>query len=179
MWNSTVGKKWTEPNSLRVERKTFFFFFGYQCTKEEFNYTSYKEETQKRTIFTILQMIGKLMKVYNWSREYSVTPLPMCFFFLFFSIHKRLYQQRVYSKSSKRASISSQFGRSCCSAQQSAIKDHGKSEHFLSDVKKKKKKTIIFSLPIYLPSTDFFFGELPPTDVGSVLLACIGFTQFF
>jgi len=65
--------------------------------------------------FMFIKVTGKIISVHNLSREHNVTPLP-CFFLY----TNRLYQQREYSQSSKRESISSQLGRSCGSAQQSA-----------------------------------------------------------
>jgi len=74
----------------------------------------------------VITVTGKIIKVYKLSREHNVTPLPcfwVFFFFFFFLYYKkknRVHQQGEYSQSSKRESISSQLGRSCGSAQQSA-----------------------------------------------------------
>jgi hypothetical protein len=72
----------------------------------------------------VITVTGKIIKVYKLSREHNVTPLPcfwVFFFFFFYSqTNNRVHQQGEYSQSSKRESISSQLGRSCGSAQQSA-----------------------------------------------------------
>jgi len=73
----------------------------------------------------VITVTGKIIKVYKLSREHNVTPLPcfwvFFFFFFFFSQKKKkVHRQGERTQSSKRESISSQLGRSCGSAQQSA-----------------------------------------------------------
>jgi hypothetical protein len=56
----------------------------------------------------VITVTGKIIKVYKF------------FFFFYSQTNNRVHQQGEYSQSSKRESISSQLGRSCGSAQQSA-----------------------------------------------------------
>ena len=77
----------------------------------------------------VITVTGKIIKILQLKPETQCNTSTMflgyffffCNFF-FFSIHKtdRVHQQSEYSQSSKRESISSQLGRSCGSAQQSA-----------------------------------------------------------